>query len=74
MFLIWGSAFLCASAEHTVAPPPNPFVVCQAVGLETGSPASDYIQLWNGDAQMLTESLGDIRQAASQILGALTDA
>src|ERR1700756_905893 len=44
------------------------FVVCQAVGLETGSAASDYIQLWNGDAQLLTESLGYIRQTTSAIL------
>lgn len=50
------------------------FVVCQGVGLETGSAASDYIQLWNGDVQILTESLGYIRKAASQMLGALTDA
>jgi len=49
------------------------FVVCQAVGLETGSAASDYIQLWNGDVQILTESLAYIRLAASQMLGALTD-
>jgi len=49
------------------------FVVCHAVGLETGSAASDYIQLWKGDAQLLTESLANIRQAASQILDALTD-
>jgi len=50
------------------------FVVCQAVGLETGSAASDYIQLWNGDAQLLTESLGYVREAASKMLQALTDA
>ena len=50
------------------------FVVCHAIGLETGSAASDYIQLWNGDAQLLTESLGHVRQAASQMLTALTDA
>jgi antirestriction protein ArdC len=50
------------------------FVVCHAVGLETGSAACDYIQLWNGDAQLLTESLGHVRQAASQMLTALTDA
>jgi antirestriction protein ArdC len=50
------------------------FVVCQAVGLATGSAASDYIQLWNGDVEVLTESLGYIRQAASQLLEALTDA
>jgi antirestriction protein ArdC len=49
------------------------FVVCHAVGLATGTAASDYIQLWNGDVEVLTESLGYIRQAASQILEALTD-
>jgi antirestriction protein ArdC len=50
------------------------FVVCHAIGLETGSAASDYIQLWNGDAKLLTESLGHVRQAASQMLTAFTDA
>jgi antirestriction protein ArdC len=50
------------------------FVVCNAARLETGSAACDYIQLWNGDAQLLTESLGYVRQAASQMLEALTDA
>jgi antirestriction protein ArdC len=49
------------------------FVVCQGIGLETNSAASDYIQLWNGDAQLLTESLEHVRRAASQILTALTD-
>ena len=49
------------------------FVVCHAIGLETGSAASDYIQLWNGDAQLLTESLAYIRQAVSQMLTALGD-
>jgi len=32
------------------------FVVCHAIGLETGSAACDYIQLWNGDALVLVES------------------
>jgi hypothetical protein len=50
------------------------FVVCHAIGLETGSAACDYIQLWSGDAQLLTESLGHVRHAASQMLTALTDA
>ncbi len=50
------------------------FVVCHAIGLATGSAASDYIQLWNGDAQLLNERLGHVRQAASQMLTALTDA
>jgi antirestriction protein ArdC len=49
------------------------FVVCHAIGLETGSAASDYIQLWNGDAQLLTESLAYIRQAASQMLAEFTN-
>jgi antirestriction protein ArdC len=49
------------------------FVVCNAIGLETGSAACDYIQLWNGDAQLLTESLDHVRRAASQMLTALTD-
>lgn len=50
------------------------FVVCQAIGLEMGSAASDYIQLWNGDVAVLTESLSYVRQAASQMLEAFTDA
>jgi len=49
------------------------FVVCHAIGLETGSAATDYIQLWNGDAHLLTDSLGHVRQAAAQMLTALTD-
>jgi len=48
------------------------FVVCHAIRLETGSAATDYIQLWNCDAQLLTESLAYIRRAASQMLAALT--
>ena len=33
------------------------FVVCQAIGLETGTASADYIQLWHGDADLLRESL-----------------
>jgi hypothetical protein len=29
------------------------FVVCQAVGLQTGTSSADYIQLWHGDAKPL---------------------
>ena len=50
------------------------FVVCDAIGLETGSAACDYIQLWNGDATLLTESLAYVRQAAAQMLATITDA
>jgi antirestriction protein ArdC len=49
------------------------FVVCHAIGLETGSAAADYIQLWNGDKETLTNSLTHIQKAASQMLAALTD-
>jgi antirestriction protein ArdC len=49
------------------------FAVCHAIGLETGSAASDYIQVWNGDKETLTNSLTHIQKAASQMLEALTD-
>ena len=49
------------------------FVVCHAIGLETGSAAYDYIQLWNGDKETLRRSLTYIQKAASQMLAALTD-
>jgi len=44
------------------------FVVCSAIGLETGSAARDYIGLYGGDAKLLTESLEYIRRTATQIL------
>jgi hypothetical protein len=47
------------------------FVVCQAVGLETGSTAADYIQLWHGDADLLRESLEAVQQTAAMILGGI---
>ena len=48
------------------------FIVCRAVGLDTGSAASDYIQLYSGDKDTLAESLGRIQGTASDILAALT--
>jgi DNA transposition AAA+ family ATPase len=47
------------------------YVVCHAIGLETGSAAQDYIQLYDGDAKLLTESLEHIQQTANQILIAI---
>jgi len=47
------------------------FVVCEAIGLETGSAAQDYIQLYDGDAKLLTESLEHIQQTATRILNAI---
>jgi len=48
------------------------YILCQAIGLETGSAAQDYIQLYDGDAQLLTESLEHIQQTANQILNAIS--
>ena len=47
------------------------FVVCHAIGLETGSASKDYIQLYDGDAKLLTESLAHIQNTANQILNAI---
>ena len=32
------------------------FVVCQAVGLQTGTASQDYIQIWRGDANLLARA------------------
>ena len=42
---------------------------CQAIGLKTGSAVSDYIALWNGDANR--ESLEAVQQTAAVIRGGL---
>ena len=47
------------------------FVVCHAIGLETGSASQDYIQLYEGDAKLLTASLEHIQKTATQILNAI---
>lgn len=47
------------------------FVVCQAVGLETGTAASDYIQLYQGNAETLAASLERIQHVASGVISAL---
>jgi antirestriction protein ArdC len=44
------------------------YVVSQAIGLETISAAKDYIQLYNGDANLLIESLEIIQRTANSIL------
>jgi hypothetical protein len=47
------------------------FVVCQTVGLQTGTASADYIQLWHGDADLLRESLEAVQQTAAVILGGI---
>jgi hypothetical protein len=44
------------------------FVVCHAIGLETGTASSDYLALYNGDMQTLADSLTLIRNTASDII------
>jgi DNA transposition AAA+ family ATPase len=48
------------------------FVVCQSIGLQTGTASADYIQLWNGDAKLLAESLEVVQRTAAVILGAIS--
>lgn len=47
------------------------FIVSEGVGLTTGNAASDYIQLYRGDAETLSASLERIRAAGATILDAL---
>ncbi len=47
------------------------FVLCHAISLETGSASQDYIQLYQGDAKLLTASLEHIQKTATQILNAI---
>lgn len=50
------------------------FVVCQAIGLETGTAMSDYIQIYDGNRDTLLASLERIQGTAARILaGALAD-
>jgi antirestriction protein ArdC len=47
------------------------FVVCSAIGLDTNTSSSDYIQLHAGDKATLAESLALIQQTATMILQAI---
>ncbi len=50
------------------------FVVCSAVGLDTGTAAKDYIQLYRGDRETLAQSLERIQKTAAVILDAVLPA
>jgi hypothetical protein len=47
------------------------YVVSEAIGLDTNTACVDYIHLYQGDTDTLTESLSTIRQSASIILETL---
>lgn len=44
------------------------FVVCCAAGLDVGSAAADYIQLYQGDAKQLTASLDRIKRCSAEMI------
>ncbi len=48
------------------------FIVGQAIGLEMGTASSDYIQMYAGNAALLTESLEVIQRTSAVILGTLS--
>jgi antirestriction protein ArdC len=47
------------------------YVICSAIGLETGTAAQDYVGLYGGDSKLLFESLQYIQQTAKRILTAI---
>jgi hypothetical protein len=47
------------------------FIVGRAVGLDTGTASSDYVAMYGGNVELLTESLAVIQQASATILDAL---
>ncbi|HTU45713.1 MAG TPA: ArdC family protein [Bryobacteraceae bacterium] len=47
------------------------FIVGQAIGLEMGNASSDYIQMYNGNATLLAESLEVIQRTSAVILAAI---
>jgi hypothetical protein len=49
------------------------FVVYQAIGLESGTAASDYIKLYDGKSETLAGSLDRIQRVATEIISALHD-
>ncbi len=49
------------------------FIVGQAIGLEMGNASSDYIQMYNGNATLLAESLEVIQRTSAEILTAIRD-
>jgi hypothetical protein len=47
------------------------FIISRAVGLNTGTASSDYVAMYGGNVELLTESLAVIQQASATILDAL---
>ncbi|PCI09716.1 hypothetical protein COB72_05640 [bacterium] len=60
------SKTICETEAEAIA-----FVVCHAVGLETGTASSDYIQIYNGNKETLVASLDRIQKTAHHIIEAI---
>ena len=50
------------------------YVVCEALGLDTNTASSDYIQTWQGTRETLAESLRQIHETAMRIMDGLMEA
>ena len=50
------------------------YAVCSALGLDCSTHSSDYIQLYQGDTEVLSQSLALIQQTATRVIRALTSA
>jgi hypothetical protein len=48
------------------------FVVGEAIGLRTNSASADYVKLYNGDKDALTQSPEQIQQVSTEILSGIT--
>jgi antirestriction protein ArdC len=47
------------------------FIVCEAAGIDSRGASTDYIQMWNGEAETLLASLERVRNAATAIIKCL---
>jgi len=47
------------------------YVVCNAIGLETGTASADYVNLYHGNASLLAESLEVVQKTVGVILAAI---
>lgn len=47
------------------------YIVAEGIGLDTGGASTNYIQMYQGDAKTLLDSLEEVRMAATQILSCL---
>jgi len=66
-----GTALKNAATLHQTEAEAVAFVVCNAIGLGTGTASQDYVGLYGGDAKLLVESLEYVKQTASRILTAI---